>query len=522
MKERLYHAALYMRLSREDGDKAESDSILNQQRLLDDFCSSHPEFAVVDHYADDGYTGTNFQRPAFQRMIHDIEAGRVDLVIVKDLSRFGRDYIDTGFYLERYFPSKNVRFIAINDHEDSINGPYNMLLPLKNVFNAQYARDVSEKVRSALRTKQKRGEFIGSFASYGYLKDPEHRGRLTVDPVAAKVVQRIFQRCADGVGQIRIAKELNEAGIPCPSEYKRLMGEHYRNNHRLESTCYWTYSTVHRILQNEMYVGTMVQAKSVRKGMHAKAVVADKEDWIRVENTHDAIISRELWDTVQAQRNRNTRGIAFESNVGLFAGFLKCGDCGRALVKTTWKGRITYSCGSYRRYGAGICSAHYLRQDVLESIVLRDLNAVIETVENIKVYAEDKQPEIRSTERELQRLTAALERVRRLKQSSYEDYRDGLLSREEFLRYKEDYDTQESTLSGQIDALRQESEERQQQENEWVERLLALGRLEQLDRATVAQVLKEVRVYEGNRLEIDYLFSGELSGVLEGEEAVQV
>jgi DNA invertase Pin-like site-specific DNA recombinase len=455
-------------------------------------------------------------------MIHDIEAGRVDLVLVKDLSRFGRDYIDTGFYLERYFPSKNVRFIAINDHEDSINGPYNMLLPLKNVFNAQYARDVSEKVRSALRTKQKRGEFIGSFASYGYRKDPQRHGRLTVDPVAAQVVQRIFQRCAEGAGQIRIAKELNQAGIPCPSQYKRMMGERYRNSRKLDTTRYWTYSTIHRILQNEMYVGTMVQAKTVRKGMHAKAAAADKEDWIRVENTHQAIISRELWDTVQAQRNKNTRGIQLESNVGLFAGFLKCGDCGRALVKTTWKGRITYSCGSYRRYGAGICSAHYLRQDVLESIVLRDLNAVIHTVEDLDRLAETNKTQTRSTEREHQRFTAALERVQRLRQSSYEDYRDGLLSREEFLRYQKDYKAQETALSGQIDALRQESEEHRQQENQWVERLLWLGRLEHLDRATVAQVLKEVRVYEKNRLEIDYLFSGELPGVLEGEEAVQV
>ena len=192
------------------------------------------------------------------------------------------------------------------------------------------------------------------------------------------------------------------------------------------------------------------------------------------------------------------------------------------LCKTTWKGRITYSCGSYRRYGAGICSAHYLRQDVLESIVLRDLNTIIEKVENLDRLAEMNPKENRSTEREHQRLTAALERVQRLKQSSYEDYRDGLLSREEFLRYKEDYNAQETALSGQIDALRQESEEHQQQENQWVERLLALGRLEHLDRATVAQVFKEVRVYEKNRLEIDYLFSGELSDVLEGEEAVQV
>ena len=521
MKERIYRAACYMRLSREDGDKAESDSILNQQRLLDDFCAAHPEFHIVDHYADDGYTGTNFDRPAFQRLIHDIEAGRVDLVLVKDLSRFGRDYIATGFYLERYFPAKNVRFIAVNDHEDSINGPYNMLLPLKNVFNTQYARDISEKVRSAFKTKQRRGEFIGAFASYGYLKDPGNRNRLVIDPVAAGVVAHIFQRAAEGVGQIRIAKELNEKGIPCPSDYKRLMGQKYRNSRKLDATHYWTYATVHRILQNEMYLGHMVQAKTVRSTMHGKAAAAERSAWISVPDTHPAIVSQELWDTVQAQITKNTRGIDFDQNLGLFAGFLKCGDCGRALCKTNRQGRISYSCGSYRRYGAGVCTSHTIRQEVLEEIVLHDLNRVIAAVGDLRAAAQRSSQELPSPpspERERQRLGAALERVQRLKQSSYEDYREGLLTREEFLRYKGDYDRQEATLNAQLEEL--EGREAKSEESPWVERLLSLGALEELDRATVAQTVKEIRVHEGNRLEIDYLFSGDLAELLtDGEEA---
>ena len=206
--------------------------------------------------------------------------------------------------------------------------------------------------------------------------------------MAAQVVQRIFQMAASGVGQIRIAKNLNEKGVPCPSDYKRLMGMKYRNSHQLPATHYWTYATVHRILRNQMYLGHMVQAKAVRTVLHGKAAAVDESEWITVKHTHEAIVSQDLWDTVQAQISKNTRGIDFQQNVGLFAGFLKCGDCGRALCKTTWKGRITYSCGSYRRYGATVCSAHYIRQQTLEKIVLQDLNTIISTVENLEQAAE--------------------------------------------------------------------------------------------------------------------------------------
>lgn len=365
-------AALYERLSREDGDRLESDSIVNQQRMLEDYCARHPGFHVVDHYSDDGFTGTNFRRPAFKRLLEDIETGKVNCVIVKDLSRFGRDYIDMGYYLERYFPARGVRFIAVNDGVDSERGPYDMMLPLKNVFNAQYAKDISEKVRSAFEVKQRRGEFVEAFASYGYLKDPDKRNHLIIDPVAGAVVRRIFEMAASGMGQVRIALSLNEEKVPCPSDYKRLMGEKYTNCKRLESTHYWTYATVHRMLRNEMYPGNMVQHRSVRPTMHGKAKKADPSEWIITKGTHDAIISQELWDTVQAQIAKNARAPDFEQNVGLFAGFLKCADCGRAMVKTQWGGVVRYSCGSYRRYGSSICTKHYIPQYpflILEKVV---------------------------------------------------------------------------------------------------------------------------------------------------------
>lgn len=515
-----YNVSLYERLSREDGDRLESDSIVNQQRMLEDYCERHPEFHVVDHYSDDGYTGTNFDRPAFKQLLSDIEAGKVNCVIVKDLSRFGRDYIDMGHYLERYFPSHGVRFIAINDGVDSERGPYDMLLPLKNVFNAQYAKDISEKVRSAFEVKQRRGEFVGAFASYGYLKDPENHNHLIIDPVAGAIVRRIFELAASGVGQIRIALMLNEEKVPCPSEYKRLMGERYTNSKKLASTCYWTYATIHRILQNEMYLGNMVQGRYIRPTMHGKAKKADPSEWIVAEGTHDAIISKELWDAVQVQITKNSRAPEFEQNVGLFAGFIKCADCGRAMVKTRRGDRLYYSCGSYRRYGVTVCSAHSIRQDDLEEIILKDLNEVIRAVSDLRrIVEENKEKEVllKSKDSEKKRLEAALNRIRRLKQGSYEDYQDKLLSREEFLRYKADYDRQEETLLQQLEAAK-EAEEEKLLEQPWVEALLSRGVLTALDRVTLAQTVKEVRVFEGRKVAITYLFSDELRVLLEKRE----
>lgn len=512
-----YRVARYARLSREDGDKLESDSIVHQLYVMEDFCLRHPELELAGDYADDGYTGTNFRRPDFQRMIRDIEAGKIDCVIVKDLSRFGRDYIDMGYYLERYFPTKGVRFIAVNDGVDSLQGPYDMMLPLKNIFNAQYARDISDKVRSSFKAKQRRGEFVGAFASYGYVKDPDNRNRLIVDPVAAKVVRRIFDMAAEGIGQVRIAKILNSEHIPCPSEYKRLMGEKYTNSRRLETTCYWTYATVHRMLQNEMYTGKMVSSRSVRPTMHGKAKAAGKDQWIVVPGTHEPIVTQQVWNTVQAQIANHSRAVDFAGNVSLFAGFLTCGDCGRAMCKTARNGRITYSCGSYHRYGSSVCSSHYIRQDALISILLADLNRVIAAVSDLRQLVEQSEASSPSATRgneETQRLETALARIRRLKQSAYEDYKERLLSKEDYLRYKADYDRQERDLSRQLEQTGRPAAN-EPCKTAWSDRLAELGTLEQLDRPTLAQTVRSIRVFEDKRLEITYLFSEQLRSCLE-------
>ena len=514
-----YRAARYARLSREDGDKPESDSIVNQLRLMEDYCARHPEIELAGDYTDDGFTGTNFDRPGFLRMVRDIEAGRINCVIVKDLSRFGRDYIDMGFYLERWFPARGVRFIAVSDSVDSRDGPYDMLLPLKNIFNAQYAKDISAKVRGSFKTKQRRGEFVGAFACYGYLKDPADHSRLVIDPVAAKTVARIFEMAAKGIGQVRIAKQLNAEGIPCPSEYKRQMGERYNNGRRLESTCYWTYATIHRMLRNEMYLGNMVSARSVRPGMHSKAKAADRSDWIVVAGTHEPIVSRQLWDTVQAQIGKNARPIDFAGNVSRFAGLLFCGDCGRAMCKTTWNGRVTYSCGSYHRYGATACSPHYIREDTLSSIVLEDLNRIVASVPDLRALAKRHRtsPSAAGREHERQRLQTALERVRRLKKSAYEDYRDKLLSRDEFIRYKTDYDRQEADIAERLESAGHDAGPAPAPS--WADELVRRGKLTELDRATLVQTVRKIRIFKDRQIEITYLFSEELRPLLESPDS---
>lgn len=317
----MWRAALYTRLSREDGDKPESDSISNQKKLLEDYLSRQPDMQYVQLYVDDGYTGTNFDRPDFQRLIGDIEAGRINCVVVKDLSRFGRDYIDVGRYLERWFPERGVRFIAIGDNIDSEKGPYDMLLPVKNIINEQYARDISQKVRSSFRAKQRSGEFIGAFASYGYRKDPQDHNHLVIDPTAAAVVRRIFTLFEQGNGKVKIAKLLNAEGVLCPSEYKKLNGEKYHNGQKLGGTTYWTYATIHRILKNQMYAGNMEQGRAPRQTMHGRAKLLAKERWAVVENTHEAIIDPEQWERVQSLLQRDTRTLNFKENVSPFAGF---------------------------------------------------------------------------------------------------------------------------------------------------------------------------------------------------------
>lgn len=528
----LFNVAIYIRLSREDGDKEESDSVGNQRKLLAEYIAKKEDFILYDVYVDDGYSGTNFNRPSFQRMIADIEDGKVNCVVVKDLSRFGRDYIDTGRYLERYFPEMGVRFISVTDGIDSMKQVYDMLLPIKNIFNEQYARDISKKIQATVKSKQKAGEFIGAFTSYGYKKSPVDKNKLVIDDYAADVVRRIFSLYIQGYGKQKIAKLLNAEGVLCPAEYKKVNGENYKNCNRLESTTYWSYSTINSILHREMYVGNMVQGTKHQR-MRSKQKKMPKEEWIVVENTHEPIIDKATWEKAQSLLQKRTRELDLETNKNIFAGFVKCGDCGRAMAKNMWRradGSKTYSlyCGTYKRSGKQYCTPHTLPMVVLEDIVLGDLKAIVDNVDNLKELVQSQSFTASKVKRiadtELSKIKAELERVKKLKKSVYEDYREELISKEEFLSYREDYLKKEELYSKQIEALEEKKNDNVTEdvfETPWLKRLLELKDIEALDRDIVVEMISEIKVYENRKIKITYNFGNELEHLFSSVYSVE-
>lgn len=523
--DKIFRTALYLRLSKEDGDKMESDSIDNQRTYLNDFLDHQSDMTFADEYVDDGYTGTNFNRPAFKRLDEDIENGLIDCVIVKDLSRFGRDYIDIGYYLEKKYPLNDIRFIAINDGIDTIKRQYDISMPIKNVINAEYSRDISRKVNSSFNAKRKAGKFIGAFASYGYIKDDKDHNRLIIDEYAADIVRRIFKEYIEGYGKIRIAKRLNENNIPCPSAYKKLNNQNYYNGHILEGTDYWTYATIHRVLNNEMYIGNMVQGKSYRKVVQGKAENKPRDEWIVVENTHPAIIDRDTWDNVQ--RLLKTRGRSngdlmtnLETKQHIFTGLIKCADCGRAMSKNTSHGIIYYVCGTNKRYGK--CTRHTIRYDILCQIILNDINKCIEKVEDLdKLIKESKPVPMNNNDRikaQIKGLQKEYDNVNNKKLGLYDDYKSDLLSKEEYLEHKDRYGRRMEGIKQQIEALEQKLSSMTEENfvnNSWVRKLLSMGKLTELDRNIIVDMIECIEVYEEKHVKITYRFSDDIDVFLD-------
>ena len=508
--DKVWLAASYVRVSRKDGDKIESDSISNQEDLIRNYASARDDIQIAGYYADDDYTGTNFNRPAFQRMMKAIESGAINCVIVKDLSRFGRDYIDVGNYLQKIYPKLGVRFIAITDNIDSAKTAYDMLMPVKNIFNEQYARDISKKVLTTLSVKQQAGQFIGAFASYGYLKDPDKKGHLVVDPYAANIVRRIYSMFLEGKGKMSIARILNSEGILCPSEYKKSIDLKYSNCNKLRSTAYWTYSTVQVILKNEIYTGKMVQHKSnCSRYRAASSIKISEEDWCIVPNTHEAIITEEEWRATQRALQRRTRQMGLTENVSIFAGFLVCKDCGRAMSKISTRGRTRYVCGTYKRYSTELCSSHRIFHEDLEEIILNSINAKIDKVHNICEVIEQKEKQARKQQsgpnaKSADYLKAQISKNELFKKRLYEDYCSDVLTKEEYLQYKEDTQNKIAELNKQLGALSDKKEALM--ENPWIRALKNEQHITELTRPTIEKFIDKISIGEQNTVYIDYKF----------------
>lgn len=422
-----YNCATYLRLSRSDGDQQESNSIKNQRALLNDYMGKHPELHKFDEYVDDGYSGTNFERPDFKRMMQDIEKRNVNCIIVKDLSRFGRNYIETGRYLERIFPFMGVRFIAINDHYDSAeenDDKGRILIPFNNLINDTYCRDISLRVRSHLDVKRKEGQFIGSFAGYGYRKDPKDKNHLIIDEYAAGIVQEIFKQKLNGMSSQRIASHLNELGVLPPNEYKRANGFNYTCGFQAGLNQKWTVVSVNRILKNESYTGTLIQGKRRKINYKVKkSHDVGSENWIRVEDAHDAIISKGEFQQVQQLLELDTRTAPSQTTVYPLSGFLRCADCGQNMIRRTvtknGKKYQYYHCSTYKNGGG--CTPHMINSEKLtESVLAAIRHQVTLLVEAEKVLsnaelASGEQIGIKILDSQITALEAELERYSNLK-----------------------------------------------------------------------------------------------------------
>lgn len=367
-----YKAAGYIRLSKEDKIKDESNSVTNQKTIIDSYIKKNKDLELIDFYIDDGYSGTTFDRPDFKRMIRDITENKVNTIIVKDLSRFGRNHIESDNYLENILPGYNVMFISIIDDIDSLKNPKSVnsiAVPLKNLMNDQYARDISEKVRSTLKIKQLNGEFIGVTAPYGYLKNPKNKHKFIIDKEASYIVKKIFNMILLGKSRKEIAEHLNNKNVLTPSLYK--LSKENTDNEDLICSKKWNSEIVNRILRNETYTGTLIQNIKTKPNYRTdKLIDVNKDEWIITENHHEPIINKDKFDEVQQILNRKTK-VNKNDDIDLFSGYLKCSHCGSGLIIKKSKNQIYYYCSSYIKDKS--CLKYSINKKKLEQMVKDEL-----------------------------------------------------------------------------------------------------------------------------------------------------
>lgn len=451
LDDRKYHAALYLRLSKDDNRITESMSIQTQRKMLLSYAEENG-FFVEEIYVDDGFSGTNFERPAFQKLLLDIECGKINMVIVKDLSRLGRDYIQTGQYTELYFPEKKVRFIAVNDGYDSVSS-YDDMTPFKNMINEMYARDISKKIRSALRTKMKDGAYIGNFAPYGYQKDPYNKNHLVIDEEASKIVKAIFDMAAEGKKNAEIAEILNEKGVLVPLEYRRLRTQ--KKKISVEKRIEWSAGGVRKILNNQIYLGNLIQGKTAKYSFkNKKTITTAKENWIVVPNTHEAIIEKKLFEQV-SKRKIYVKNKEKYISPNILCDLVWCSDCGKKMTvaKRNKDGEIlNFVCSSYKLYGKSCCTNHFVDYQTLCEIVMKCLKEELplEEKEINKLILEEKKNMISFPEQRKQILKQRLEELEKLLALTYEDYCFKRITPENYQSFSKIYESQKNDIKKEL------------------------------------------------------------------------
>lgn len=510
-----YDVGIYCRLSRDDHNGTlESMSIANQRQVLVDYVTEKG-WTLRDCYIDDGYTGTNFDRPDFKRMIHDAEIGKIDCIITKDLSRLGRNYVEAGYYTEEYFIEHDIRFIAINDGIDTMHDN-NDIAAFHHVLNEFYPKQVSKKVRQVKKKSAEQGKFMGSQAPYGYMKSPEDKHILIIDEDAAIVVRRLFNEFANGDSARMIADKLNSEGVSTPRFY------HYeklgKTNPLTEEKNVWGSATILQLLRNQVYIGNMVQGKRQVVSFKTKKMrQVSPENWIVVENTHVPLVDKSLWERVQEKLGKHHKKIrrTKNENVGLFSGIVKCSDCNMPLaymrkqLKDHEKG--VYRCSRYNNNGSGACSSHYIDEEYISAFVLDDIRnyaqLAVEKREELaeKLYRALKKTnssEISTLKSKVKSIENRLFEINDRIKNLYEDKCLGKIPEDVALSLMQNFTSEKTELETKLPALKNKlvnMDETVGNINEWLNMISAYENITELDREIVCGLVESVTVFEKDR-----------------------
>lgn len=540
-KKNIYDTALYLRLSRDDTDidgktKTESNSISSQRDLLRAYVQSHEDLQIFDIYIDDGYSGADFKRPEFERMMEDIRAGKVNCVIVKDLSRFGRDYIEAGRFIQKTFPAFHVRFIAVTDNYDSLSADTTnstLVLPIKNFVNDSYCRDISVKVKAHQKVKRLEGKCISAFTVYGYLKSPNDKNQLIIDEYAADVVRKIFSWKIAGMSLGAIAKRLNDLGILSPMEYKKSLGIKFSTGFESAGTAKWAAASVKRILINRVYIGYMEQGKQEKISYKVnKRIVKPEHEWIQVKNTHEAIISETDFKVVQELLKFDGRTSADTNTANLFSGILMCADCKTPMIKrvNTYKGKkkVFYICQTKNK-SLG-CTRHSIEEDVLKKILLGEIKTWIDLMAS---YAEimDVMDEMNISYEQVVEYDSQIGILRNeynkyygLKSGLLSDLKEGLIDKEEFDEFHSLYTKKceelDQAISNQKVLIKQMFQNGVAAKVQ-LDKYRETKDLGELTRELLVTMVSKVYVHEGKELDIVFRFSNEMEKLKSIHQMVQ-
>lgn len=511
-------AVMYLRLSKEDGEKTESNSISNQREMINSYARKN-QITMVKEYIDDGYSGATFDRPNFKEMIKDAYDKKFDTIIVKDLSRFGRDYIEAGKYIQRIFPENGIRFISINDNYDSKVADMNdthLILPIKNFINDSYCRDISNKVKSSQKIKREKGDFISAFAPYGYKKFEENKNKLIVDEQSAHNIKNIFDMKLLGYSSKTIADELNHLGVLTPRKYKESQGFKCNGFQNIKGGN-WTAKAINRIIENEVYIGNTLQGKSITLSYKSKKQIEkEKEEWIRVEDTHEAIISKEIFAIANTMLKRDLNNSRGKDKIDIFTGMLFCKECGSSLIRRTIKYKereeIFYICSKYNKEKS--CSRYSIKEETLIKTVSKIIKSYIEFNEKLysKVQLIDIDRNLKDNQIPILKREKAM--TEELLSSLYLDLKEDVISKEEYQLFRKNYMEKLTKLDKSIEyrLKKQEDTKRKIDKNKsWIIDINRYKNLSEIDRLSVVMLIDKIFISEDKTIDVRFNHAEELS-----------